>query len=293
LSRTGIVPIAHSQDTAGPMARTVADAAVLLTVLAGTDPADSATAAARPADFTKHLRADGLRGARIGIARQFFGYNRDVDALMESAIDAMKRAGAVIVDKVEFPSRDKMEAAEFEVLLYEFKADLDAYLSQVGADLPAHSLRDVIAFNEKNRDREMPHFGQELMTMSEAKGPLTSKPYLEVLATCRKFSRAEGIDVLMRKHALDAIFAPAAGPAWLTDLVTGDHAAGGSSALAAVAGYPNITVPAGFICGLPVGVSFFGAAWSEPRLIEVAYGFEQTTKARQRPRFLESAEVAG
>ena len=277
----GIVPIAHSQDTAGPMARTVTDAAILLGALSAT-----------PTDYTPYLDPLGLRGARIGVARKFFGYNREVDRLMEECLAEMKRQGAEIVDPADLPSHGKYGDSETEVLLYEFKADLNAYLAGLKTNVRARTLKDIIAFNEFTRSKEMPYFGQELMIQAEAKGPLTDKAYLDALARNRRLSRAEGIDAVMAEHRLDAIFAPAGGPAWLIDLVDGDHDIGGSSTPAAVAGYPNIALPAGFVRGLPVGVSFFGAAFSEGKLLKIAYGFEQAMHARRVPKFLSSADLS-
>ena len=291
ISRAGIIPIAHSQDTAGPMARTVRDAAILLTALAGSDPRDSATAASqgKATDYTKFLDPNGLRGARIGVARKYFGFNDAVDALMNNVIEEMKKQGAEIVDPADLPSHGKFNESEFNVLLYELKADLNAYLAgRPGA--PA-TLKDLIDFNDRNRDKEMPYFGQDIFLKAEAKGPLTDKEYKDALETNHRLSRTEGIDAVMDQSRLDAIMAPTAGPAWLIDLVDGDNAGGGSSNAAAVAGYPDITVPAGFIFGLPVGVSFFGRAWSEPTLLRIAYGFEQATKVRKAPQFLASARL--
>ncbi len=295
VSRSGIIPIAHSQDTAGPMTRNVADAALLLTVLAGVDPRDEATRESRgraATDYTKFLDRDGLRGARLGVARNFFGFNDHVDKLMAESINAMKRSGAIIVDPANIPTAGKFDDSEFEVLLFEFKADLNRYLQERGLPAPARSLKELIEFNERNRDREMPYFGQEIFTRAEAKGPLTSKDYKEALAKNHRLSRAEGIDAVMTEHRLDALIAPTGGPPWTTDLVNGDHFSGSSSTPAAVAGYPNINVPAGFVFCLPVGISFFGRAYSEPLLIKLAYAFEQATKFRQPPRFLK-AGVAG
>jgi amidase len=287
ISRSGIIPIAHSQDTAGPMARNVRDAAVLLGALAGADPRDSATAASAgkaASDYTKFLDPDGLRGARIGVARKYFGANDAQDQLMNTLIAAMKRHGAEIVDPADLPTHGKFDDTEFLVLLYELKADLNAYLAaRPGA--PA-SLKDIIDFNDSNRDKEMPYFGQDIFIKSDAKGPLTTKEYTDALESNHRLSRQEGIDAVMDQFHLDAIMAPTAGPAWLTDLANGDHAVGGSSNAAAVAGYPDITVPAGFVFGLPVGISFFGRAWSEPTLLKIAYGFEQSIQARKPPRFL-------
>jgi amidase len=292
ISRSGIIPIAHSQDTAGPMTRTVRDAAILLTALAGQDSRDSATSDSTgkiSADYTRFLDANGLRGARIGIARKYFGFNDAVDAVMNNVIEEMKRQGAVIIDPADLPSHGKFDDTEFTVLLYELKEDLKAYLAtRPGAP---QSLKEVIDFNERNKDKEMPYFAQDIFVKAEGKGPLTSKEYLDALDKNHQLSRKEGIDAVMDKNNLDAIMAPTGAPAWLTDLVTGDHAIGGSSNAAAVAGYPDITVPAGFINGLPVGVSFFGRAWSEPTLLKVAYGFEQATKARRPPQFLRSVKL--
>ena len=292
ISRSGIIPIAHSQDTAGPMARTVRDAAILLGVLAGVDPHDSATSASAgkaPADYTRFLDPQGLRGARIGVARKYFGSNDAQDQLMNNLIDAMKRQGADIVDPADLPTHGKFDDTEFLVLLYELKADLDAYLAaRPGA--PA-SLQELIEFNDRNRDKEMPWFGQDIFLKAQAKGPLTSKEYTDALDANRRLSRQEGIDAVMDQFHLDAIMAPTAGPAWLIDFANGDHAVGGSSNAAAVAGYPDITVPAGFVFGLPVGISFFGRAWSEPALLKIAYGFEQTIQARRPPRFLPTQKL--
>jgi amidase len=286
ISRSGIIPIAHSQDTAGPMARTVRDAAILLGALAGVDPRDTATATSAgkaEADYTKFLDPHGLRGARIGVARKYFGSNDAQDQLMNNLIADMKRQGADIVDPADLPTHGKFDDTEFLVLLYELKADLNAYLAaRPGAP---GSLKDIIDFNESNRDQEMPYFGQDIFIKAEAKGPLTSKEYTDALEANHRLSRKEGIDAVMDQFHLDAIMAPTAGPAWLTDLANGDHAVGGSSNAAAVAGYPDITVPAGFVFGLPVGISFFGRAWSEPTLLKIAYGFEQTIQARRPPRF--------
>ncbi len=293
VSRAGIVPIAHSQDTAGPMARTVTDAAILLGALAGVDPRDPATAAAdgRIADYAAALDPKGLAGARIGVARQVFGFHPAVDALMEAAVDAMRQQGAVIVDPVEFEHRDEIDDPEFEVLLYEFKADLNQYLASLGAAAPARSLADLIAFNEQNVDREMPYFGQEIFLRAEEKGPLTSEEYLDALEKSKRFAGADGIDAVVAQHRLDAIVAPTGGPAWTTDLVNGDHFGGGASTLAAVAGYPAITVPAGYVFGLPVGLTFFAGAWTDAALIRMAFAFEQATKHRRAPRLLPTADL--
>lgn len=288
VSRTGIIPISHSQDTAGPMARTVRDVAILLSAMAGADPEDAATADNAGKlfpDYTKFLDPAGLKGSRLGVVRKYCGFNDAVDQLMESLIGEMKRAGAEIVDPADIPTIGKFDDSELTVFEYELKADLAAYLARRGSS-PVKTLRDVIEFNERNRDREMPYFGQDLFLKADQKGPLTSKEYLDALALNRQLARAEGIDFVMDKFKLDALFAPTGGPAWMTDLINGDHSAGGSSSAAAVAGYPNINVTAGFLWSLPVGISFFGRAWSEPTLLKIAYSFEQLTKARQKPRFL-------
>jgi amidase len=288
ISRSGIIPIAHSQDTAGAMARTVRDAAILLGALAGTDPRDPATAAsigkAAP-DYTRFLDPNGLRGARIGVARKYFGFNDGVDALMDSLLNDMKKQGAEVIDPADLPSHGKFDDTEFTVLLYELKADLNAYLA-ARRTAPVRTLEDVIAFDDNNKEKEMPFFGQDIFVKAQAKGPLSSKEYVDALAANVRLSRNEGIDAVMDKYHLDALVAPTAGPAWTTDLVNGDHAAGGSSNAAAVAGYPDITVPAGSLFGLPVGISFFGRAWTEPTLLKIAYGFEQMAKARKPPHFL-------
>jgi amidase len=289
VSRSGIIPISHSQDTAGPMARSVTDAALLLGAMTGTDPADAASkgsAAYAARDYTKSLDAGALKGARIGVARkQYFGYSRATDRLVDQAIADMKALGAVIVDPADIPTASKLDACENEVLLYEFKADLDKYLASLGSGSPTHSLQELIAFNEREAAREMPFFGQELFISSQKKGPLTSPAYRAAAAKCHLLARAQGIDLVMQRHHLDAIVAPTGSPAWTTDLVNGDHFTGASSTPAAVAGYPSITVPAGDAFGLPVGLSFIGGAWSEPRLIALAYAYEQATKRRHPPAF--------
>ena len=295
VSRSRIIPISHTQDTAGPMTRTVRDAAMLLGALAGVDPEDAATAASADraaAEYTRFLDADGLRGARIGVARQFFGFHPEVDAVMAQAIEAMKLRGAVVVDPVEFENRDEMDSASYLVLLYDLRADLDAYLAGLGPGAPVRTLDDVIAFNEANREREMPYFGQEVFLEAQSKGPLTEPEYLEARARALRLAREEGIDRLLQAESLDAIIAPTGGPAWPTDLINGDHFTGGSSSPAAIAGYPNITVPAGAVRGLPVGISFFGAAWTEPVLLRLAYAFEQATMHRRPPGFLPTLDLS-
>jgi len=284
VSRRGIIPISASQDTAGPMARTVRDAVLLLNVLAAADYADSATAGAPQtrSDYTQFLDPNGLRGVRLGIVRKSFGFNAPVDQLMEQSIAAMKSAGAEMIDPVEIPPDGKIGEPENEVLLYEFKAGLNAYLKARGR---TETLAAVIAFNEKNRARELDHFGQELLLKAEKKGPLTDPAYRKARAECLRLTRTEGIDAACAKYRLGALVAPTSCLAWLTDYINGDSGNGGCSTPPAVAGYPHITVPAGLVHGLPAGISFFGPAWSEPALIKVAYAFEQATKARRKPTF--------
>ncbi len=292
VSRSGIIPISGTQDTAGPMARTVTDAAILLQALTSVDPLDEATARSRThaRNYTAALRADGLKGARIGVARRkYFGYSRAADALIETAIAKLAQQGATIIDPADIPTAERLDDCEFEILLYEFKAGLNAYLSRLGPGVKVRSLADLIAFNLREKDREMPFFGQEILVSAEKKGPLTSPAYRRAHVACRTRSRAGGIDAVMTRLKLDAIVAPTGSPAWLTDLVNGDHFLGSSSTPAAVAGYPNITVPAGFAHGLPVGLSFFGRAWSEATLIQYAFAYEQATRHRKPPRFTPSA----
>ena len=288
VSRSGVIPIAHSQDTAGPMARTVADAAALLTALAGTDPRDPATADAsvRRADYTRHLDADALKGARIGVVRSQFGGRNDLaSAEVEKALEVMRAQGAELVDVPALPNADKLGANEIAVLLTELKADMAAYLAEWAPDAKVRNLADIIAFNEAHKARVMPHFGQEFFVKAEATKGLEDEDYRQALAANRRMSRQEGIDKVLAEHRLDALVAPSGAPAWLTDYVKGDASGGGFTTPAAVAGYPHITVPAGFVHGLPCGISFVGTAWSEPRLIALAYAFEQATRHRRAPTF--------
>ncbi len=287
VSRSGIIPIAHSQDTAGPMTRTVTDAAILLGAIIGADKSDSITSQAVKGakDYTKFLDKNGLKGARIGVARQYFGRNARVDILLENQLTVLKNNGATLVD-VQFPNLQKTGDPEFEVLLYEFKADLNKYLANRGGKY--QTLADLIKFNEDNKDKEMPYFGQEIFIKAEAKGTLEDRAYRLALLQSKVLTQEQGIDAVMDKDKLDAVFAPSNSPTWLIDLVSGDCGSGyvGSSSPAAISGYPNITVPAGFLSELPIGVSFFGRAFSEPTLIKIAYAFEQATKARRTPKFL-------
>jgi len=295
VSRSRIIPISHTQDTAGPMCRTVRDAAILLGALTGVDPDDKATTASAGksfTDYTQFLAADGLRGARIGVLRKAFGFNPAVDKWMEAAVDAMKKQGATLVDPVEIETSGKFVYTEFLGFMYELKADLNAYLAWLGPSAPVKTLKEIIEFNEKNAAKETPFFGQENFLKAEEKGPLTTEEYVEAIKKNHELAGKEGIDATMDKHKLDAIVAPTGGPAWLTDIVNGDSFGGGSSEFAAAAGYPNVNVTAGFVFGLPVGISFFGRAWSEPVLIKLAYAFEQATKFRKAPRFLAHVERA-
>jgi amidase len=302
ISRAGIIPIAHSQDTAGPMARTVEDLAILLGVLTGEDQRDPETNLSQGKehkDYTQFLDQEGLNGARIGVARNYFGYNPDVDKLIEDCIHILRDAGAEVIEQANIIQRGEelkdddiladsgpMGTAEYEVLLYEFKHDLNKYLGTLGPQVEAKTLADIISYNQAHPELVMPYFGQERMLKAQEKGPLSDEAYLKALETSKRLARAEGIDSVLTAHKLDAIVAPTGGPAWLTDWINGDHYSGASSSLAAVAGYPNITVPAGYIWGLPVGISFFAGAFQEPNLLKFAYAFEQATKVRRSPQFL-------
>ncbi len=289
VSRAGIIPISHSQDTAGPIAASVSDAALLLTVLAGSDPRDPATVEAdqHATDYRRFLDAGVLKGKRIGVVRKLAGFDPNVDALLDQTVAVLKAQGAVIVDPVEIPHMNDYGDDEQNVLLYEFKHDLDAYLAG-RKGLSAHNLADLISYDKQHAAEEMPWFGQDLFEQAEAKGPLTDKAYLDALEKSKRQAGPEGIDAALAHDHLDALLAPTGGAAWMTDLVTGDHTQGGSSSPAAVAGYPDITVPAGFLHCLPIGMSFFGAKWSEPTLIGIAYAYEQASHARRPPKFLPS-----
>jgi amidase len=295
VSRGGIVPISHSQDTAGPLARSVRDAAVLLGLMAGLDPADPAGTAAQDrfeSDYSLYLDPDGLRGARLGIARRFFSENAPLNAFLDGCIATLRRAGAIVIDPADLPMHGSAAAAEQEVLLYEFKADLNAYLARLPGNFPVHSLADLVRFNELHAAQEMPLFDQELLHQSQAKGGLDESAYQDARAACLTATRSGGIDAVLCEHSLDAIVTLTSGPAWLIDSVNGDSDTGGCSSPAAVAGYPHITVPAGLYRGLPVGLSFFGAAFSEGKLIKLASGFEHAANGRKAPAYLPSASVS-
>jgi len=296
LSRSGIIPIAHSQDTPGPMARTVTDAAILLGVMTGIDKLDSATGSSKKRSFSnyaKFLDLDGLKGARIGVARNMAGTNPRIIKIFEQCIEVMRQLGAVIIDPANVPNFDKFSTTEMEVLHYEFKADLNKYLKSLGKGARVHSIADVIKFNTENEDRVLPYFGQEHMLTAQEKGSLSDKKYKTALAKNLRLARKEGINVAMRKYKLDAIVVPSGGPAWMIDLANGDAINWDmeSTSPAAVAGYPHITVPAGYVFGLPVGISFFAKAWQEPSLIKFAYAFEQATQYRRQPRYLPTANL--
>lgn len=283
VSRSGIIPIAHSQDTAGPMARTVTDAVILLNAISAADPRDNRDGS-RIKPLPTTLDAGALRGARLGVVRsKTFGVSVKTERVFEDALAALRGQGALLID-VEMPTLGQFDNEELEVLLYELKADLNAYLAARGGDHPK-TLKEVIAFNERNADVEMPYFGQELFVMAEEKGDLTSKEYIEARRKSVELSQAKGIDAVMREHKLDALVAVTNGPSWPIDLVNGDRYTGGSSTPAAVAGYPHVTVPMGFVQELPVGLSFFGRAWSEEKLVSLAYAYEQATRMRRKPKF--------
>ena len=291
VSRSGIIPISASQDTAGPMARTVRDAALLLNGMVGRDTLDAVTRnvpASITTDFTRTLDVDGLRGLRIGVARNYFGFDSRVDALMEDAIRVMRDRGAVIVENANVPNADKYGTEELEVLLHEFKSGVNAYLSNLPASIPVHSLAELILWNEKNDDRELQWFGQETFTQAQKRGSLGSAAYKRAREKCVRLSRREGIDAVLKRTRCDLLIGPTGGPAWTIDLVTGDHFGGGVSTAPAVAGYPHLTVPAGRVAGLPIGISFFGPAWSEAQLFRAGYAFEQASAHRVRPAFAQT-----
>jgi len=295
VGRSGVVPGAHTQDVVGPMARTVADAATVFGALTGVDPRDPTTEVSRGkayTDYTQFLDPNGLKGARIGVARNYFGYHEKVDALINESIEVMKQQGAIIVDPANVETAGKFGQCEVTIFLYELKADLAKYLQERSSTGP-QTLRDLILFNEQHRGKEMPYFEQEFFKLVEAKGgPLTDQAYLDALTECRRLAATEGLDATSKKYNLDAIVAPTLGPIMPIDLVLGDHLLPAwatqhwAPSVAAVAGYPHISVPAGYVFGVPVGISFLGGAWSEPTLIKIAYAFEQATKYRKRPQFL-------
>jgi amidase len=293
VSRSGIVPIAHSQDTAGPIARSVTDAAILLGGLVGVDARDTAMRNAKVTtaqEYTRFLDANGLKGARIGVARKrYTGYSTSADAQFEKSLSAMKDRGAVIVDPADIATAGKFDDAEYEVLLFEFKTDLAAYLAMLPAGSRARNLDDLIAFNRAHATEEMPYFGQEIFEQAAKKGSLSTPAYLKALASCRTLARTQGLDATFARHKLDAIVAPTQGPPALIDLVNGDPSGASSTSPCAVAGYPAITVPMGYASGLPLGITFMGLAWTEPTLFKLAYAFEQATKVRVAPRYLPTA----
>ena len=296
VSRSGVIPISHSQDTAGPMCRSVRDAAILLTALAGRDMQDAASEPwplQEAIDYTRALDANGLKGARIGVARNYLGTHERMDAVINEAVAAMARLGATMVDTTELPKGDQFSAAEETVFRYEMKAGLNKYLARLGPGAKVKSVEEIVAFNKKNAEKELKYFGQDSFEKMAAKGGLESYEYQEALAKCRRVTRTEGIDAVFDKLKLDAIVGPCGGVPWATDLVCGDRFVGNGDAIsiAAVAGYPSVTVPAGFVWGLPIGVCIFGRAWTEEKLLKYAYAFEQGTKVRRGPRFLERAEI--
>ncbi|MFX1389276.1 MAG: amidase [Promethearchaeota archaeon] len=294
VSRNGIIPISHNQDTAGPMARTVQDAAILLNAIVGIDTNDESTVKHHhdiPSDFTEFLDPDDIDELRIGIARNFFGKNDLVDQIIEKSIEKIKNLGLEIIDPIEMKSVNELSEYEFQVLLYDFKNDLNEYLQKYGPINSLNNIDDIINFNNEHQEEVMRYFGQELFIMATEKGSIESDDYKEVLKQCYRLARDEGIDAVLKQHDIDVIVAPSGGPAWIIDYINGDHSTGGSSSAAAVSGYPNITIPAGYIYGLPVGISFFGGAFQEPKLLKIAYAFEQSTKIRKSPSFLSNIDL--
>jgi len=294
VGRSGIVPICHSQDTAGPMARSVRDAAILLGALTGDDELDTATVPhgdRSHRDYTQFLDGDGLSGVRIGVARNFFGYNQRLDQLIDQALQLLRDVGAILVDPVEVEVTRELRIAESAVMSFEFKQDLNAYLAGLDQAVAVRSLALLIEFNEQNADEVMPYFKQETLLQAEEKGDLESSEYLAALQQCRQLSRTDGLDKVLHDYSLDAIVAPSGGPAWVIDLLNGDRGSGGCSSAAAIAGYPHITVPAGYVHDLPVGISFFGGAFQEPVLLKIAYAFEQLSNARRDPTFTLSLQL--
>ncbi len=293
ISRTGIIPISHNQDTAGPMARTVTDAAILLTILIGEDHQDSKTIKLTnklPKDYMEFLDIDGLKGTRIGVARNYFGKNNLVDQIMEKSIEVMQSQGAIIIDPTDITTLNGIEEPEIQVLHFDFKHDINEYLGKIKSKGYPKNLKELIQFNNEHKNEVMPYFGQELLLEAEQKGSLDCEEYKTALELCHRYSRKEGIDAVLNEYQLDAIIAPSGGPSWLIDYINGDHFTGGSSSIAAVAGYPNITVPAGYVFGLPIGISFFGGQFQEPKLLKIAYAFEQVTNIRKPPKFLNAIE---
>jgi len=289
VSRRGIVPISHSQDTAGPLARSVRDAAILLGAMAEPNGKNPASAAARgrvESDYVHYLNVDGLRGARLGIARRFFADNAPLNAYLDRCALLLAQAGAILIDPADLPMHGEWVAPDLEVLLYEFKADLNTYLARIPPALPVHNLSQLIRFNSEQSARELALFDQELLRQADAKGDLNSAEYLKARETCLKATRTNGIDAMLAEHRLDAIVSLTSGPAWLIDPVNGDMDTGGCSSPAAIAGYPHITVPTGLYRGLPIGLSFFGAAWTEPTLLRLASGFEHIAQPRPIPQFI-------
>jgi amidase len=292
VGRSGIIPISESQDTAGPMARTVRDAALLLGALTGVDPRDGVTQASAGnshTDYTAFLDAEGLAGARVGVVRSAMGYHEGVDRVMEEALAQLRAGGATVVELESLITAD-IGDDEFNVLLYEFKDGVNRYLAGTPSSVAVRTLDQVIAFNRANAAETMPYFGQELLLAAQAKGDLNTPEYVQALANVRRASRAEGIDKAVADHRLDALIAPSEGPTWTTDLVNGDRYISGGNGYgpAAMAGYPSITVPMGFVSGLPVGLCFFSGAWAEPTLLRLAYAFEQATLHRRPPAFVPS-----